>query len=181
MTELRRVEAVSSLGHSVTAGTPEHSGTLDDGTFADLSCHRRPWRSHLRSAPCCRSVTQSCVPTVRPAARPRRGHPASAPAPAPERSNERAHHTARQSERAPRLRLLLRGRAAAEQLTGRSSGSPTAGRDLRTIWFRSAADAEEAAASRAAEEPGSPAPDCAGGCCQRFGFPVAVCNQAPSA
>ena len=138
---------------------PNSLVTSHDGTFRQLSCHPRQWRSHFCATPCaCFVIRVHCAP-CRSAARPRRGHPVCNPAPAPERSNngpttlrEEAHER-RDYALANPARRSLRGGHPAQQRT------PTAGKQLRTNWFRSAADAGDAVASRAAEEqeePGAP-------------------------
>ena len=135
MTELRRVEAVSSLGHSVTAGTPEHSGTLDDGTCIDLSCHRRPWRSHLRSTPCCHRVIRVLCRLCAPAARPRRGHPASDPHPRP--SDPTNGPTTLRDCKSKRPAYTCSGGAEKlrSSLQGAAAGTPTAGTNSEPFGF----------------------------------------------
>ena len=131
------------------------------GQFAELSCHPRPWRSHLRATPCARSVIRNFRVHSSTAARPRRGHPASASAPRPSDPEPGPPLCAKKRTSAPatpppgeeELPRQRQGAAAGPQPAGRPPNQLVSERGGRG----------EAAASRAAEEPEDPAPHCAEG------------------
>ena len=103
------------------------------GHYGVLSCHRRPWRSHLRSTPCCRSCNSNqCANRATRSTTP--------PWPPGQCTRTRARAIQRtgpttlryRGQRAPRNACSGGGREAAKQRQGAAAGFPNRWNNLRT-------------------------------------------------